>query len=329
MPLVWVVHRKWGGSLSFVHSGTPASVREKVLRVKQNTPSATALLIAKSQLLLADEALFAGIVDRTRANFYRRFVEAAIGTPWHLTLVNRNWLKFIQRISLPGLYLHYALRKRCIEQVTREFLETAQIQQVVGIAGGFDPLLAMLCEQFKKVEFFELDHPATQQAKRAALQSINNLTLLPIDLTNQSVFDVLHGTAFSPEKPTLFIAEGITMYLDEQEIRRFFGHIQSCTVADNCFFLFTYMNKQSSGSIQFESATKWVEWWLWLKKEVFKWGIATEDLPDFLSAMGYRFVRVFDADSLTKEYLASQGGKNIILARGENICLAQIFRGSF
>ena len=47
------------------------------------------------------------------------------------------------------------------------------------------------------------------------------------------------------------------------------------------------------------------------------------------SAMGYRFVRVFDADSLTKEYLASQGGKNIILARGENICLAQIFRGSF
>jgi methyltransferase (TIGR00027 family) len=289
--------------------------------MNQDKPSATALLIAKSQLLLAADPLLTGTVDTARANYYRSFVEAVIGAPWHLNLINRHWLKFTECISIPGMYLHYALRKRCIEQVTREFLDSAQIQQVVVIAGGFDPLLAMLSEQYKNMAFFELDHPATQRAKKAALHNANNLTLLPIDLTRQSVSDVLHGSSFSPDKSTLFIAEGITMYLDEQEIKRFFQQIQSCTRHDDSHFLFTYMNKQPSGSIQFESATKLVDYWLWVKKEVFKWGIATGELAGFLSAIGYRLVSVFDADYLTQQYLAD---KNMPLARGENICLARV-----
>lgn len=289
--------------------------------MKENKPSATALLIAKSQLLLAGDSLFAGIVDTARANYYRSFIESVIGAPWRLNLINRHWLKFTENISIPGIYLHYALRKRCIEQVAREFLDRAQIQQVVVIAAGFDPLLAMLSEQYKNVVFFELDHPATQRAKRAALHSSDNLTLLPIDLTRQSIADVLGSSSFSADKPTLFIAEGITMYLDEQEIKRFFQQIQLCTRHDNSRFIFTYMNKQSSGSIQFESATKLVDFWLWLKKEVFKWGIATSELTNFLSAIGYRLVSVFDADYLIQQYLAD---KNILLARGENICVAKV-----
>ena len=89
----------------------------------------------------------------------------------------------------------------------------------------------------------------------------------------------------------------------------------------NSHLLFTYMNKQPSGSIQFESATKLVDCWLWLKKEVFRWGIATSELAGFLSATGYRLVRMCDADYLAKRYLSD---KNITIARGENICLARV-----
>ena len=170
---------------------------------------------------------------------------------------------------------------------------------------------------------FELDHPATQQAKRLALTKLgnaDNLTLIPVDLTKQSIFEVLRGSSFSLNKPTLFIAEGITMYLDEVGIERFFKQIRSCTRNGNSHLLFTYMNKQPSGSIQFKSATKLVDCWLWLKKEVFRWGIATSELAGFLSATGHRLVRTCDADYLAKQYLPD---KNITLARGENICLAR------
>jgi methyltransferase (TIGR00027 family) len=184
--------------------------------------------------------------------------------------------------------------------------------------------LVMLSQQYRSTAFFELDHPATQQAKRLALTklgSADNLTLIPVDLTKQSIFEVLGASSFSLTKPTLFIAEGITMYLDEVEIERFFKQIRSCTRSRNSHLLFTYMNKQPSGSIQFESATKLVDYWLWQKKEVFRWGIATSELAGFLSATGYRLVRTCDADYLATQYLPD---KNITLARGENICLARV-----
>ena len=282
-------------------------------------PSATALFIAKSQLLLRTEA-----VSAARADYYRAFVEAVEQKPWHPNLAYRYWHQFIERLSIPGIYLHYALRKLCIEQIAKEFLDRAQVEQVVVIAGGFDPLLVMLSQHYASTIFLELDHPATQQAKRLALVKLgrpNNLTLIPIDLTKQSISDVLRGSSFSADKSTLFIAEGITMYLDKVEIKRFFKEIRSCTRNGNSHLLFTYMNKQPSGSIQFESATKLVDCWLWLKNEVFKWGIANSEMARFLSATGYHLVRLCDADYLATQYLPD---KNIPIARGENICLARV-----
>jgi hypothetical protein len=71
-------------------------------------PSATALFITKSQLLLRGEA-----VSAARADYYRAFVEAVEQKPWHPNLAARYWHQFIERISIPGIYLHYALRKLC------------------------------------------------------------------------------------------------------------------------------------------------------------------------------------------------------------------------
>jgi methyltransferase (TIGR00027 family) len=263
-------------------------------------------------------------VSAARADYYRAFVEAVEGKPWYPNLATRYWHRFIERISIPGIYLHYALRKLCIEQIAKEFLDDTQIEQVVGIAGGFDPLLVMLSQQYVSTAFFELDHPATQQAKRLALtkfECAKNLTLIPIDLTKQSIFEVLRGSSFSADKSTLFIAEGITMYLVEVEIERFFKQIRSCTRNEGSHLVFTYMNKEPSGSIQFESATKLVDCWLWLKKEVFRWGIATSELAGFLSATGYRLIRTCDDDNLAKRYLPDE---NVRLARGEVICVAKM-----
>ena len=199
-----------------------------------------------------------------------------------------------------------------------------QVEQVVVIAGGLDPLLTLLSPQYRGAAFFELDHPATQRVKKSALTTLGsspNFTLIPIDLTKESIVEALRGSPFSTDKATLFIAEGITMYLDEREIVRFFQQIRSSTRNAKSQFLFTYMNKQSSGSIQFESATRLADSWLWLKKEVFKWGIGSTDLPGFLSAAGYHFIRDFDADYFVRQYLPD---KKLVLAKGEYICLARV-----
>lgn len=290
-------------------------------------PSATALLIAKSQLLLAKDPLYYRFIDQTRKEYYRKFVEEVTGTDFSNSFISRYWLKFVEYISIPGIYLHYALRKKVIEQTSREFLEHSAIEQIVMIAAGFDPLLAILSMQYKHVEFFELDHKATQQPKNKALRKLNkrdNLTLIPVDLTKESVYNALLNTKFSPHKKTIFIAEGITMYLDEAEIINFFQQVKLGLQNSDSYLIFSYMNKQKSGSIQFESARKLVNYWLHYKKEIFKWGIETDNITNFLVELGFHLVNLFDVDYLTRQYLTNNEFKDVKLAKGENICLVGV-----
>ncbi len=280
-------------------------------------PSATALLIARSQALLSET--LPSVVDAERGQYYRAFAEEA-----GKGKISRPWLKFVERCSVPGIFLHYGLRKLCIEKTARELLDSGRERQVVVIAAGFDPLAAILHKQYPDTSFYELDHPATQACKKSALEKIghgSNLRFVPVDLTQNSVEEALHETGFAPNKPTLFIAEGITMYLDARQIDRFFRQIHSCGYNPESYLLFTYMLKTFLGSIQFDTATWVADAWLDLKNEKFKWGIEPEALPEFLAARHYRLVRQFTAADLTARYL---GGGKPKLARGENICLAKL-----
>ena len=112
------------------------------------------------------------------------------------------------------------------------------------------------------------------------------------------------------------------MYLDEKEIELFFRQITSCCKNAESHLIFTYMNKQLSNSIQFEGVSKLVDYWLWIKKEVFKWGIETTKLDEFISKYDYKLVNIHDTDSLIKQYLSNK--KDVVIARCENIALAKI-----
>jgi methyltransferase (TIGR00027 family) len=71
------------------------------------------------------------------------------------------------------------------------------------------------------VRFFELDlaeHPGVQNYKRRQLErngilSAPNVTFLPIDFKADSISDVLARGGHDPKQPTVFVLEGVTMYL--------------------------------------------------------------------------------------------------------------------
>lgn len=290
-----------------------------------NKPSATALLIAHSQLIFANDFPFSQLITPQKKIYYIRF-SGFDKKKSLIKLLYRYWLKFIELCSIRGLYVHYALRKYYIEQIIKNSLDQKKVEQVVSIAAGFDPILTILATEYTNITFFELDHIATQQVKVSALNdlSINTrLTLIPIDLTKERIDEVLsQNNLFSSNKSTLFIAEGITMYLTSKEIESFFTCIHNCTNSTNSYFLFSYMNKQLSGSIQFSSARKIVDYWLYLKKETFKWGISTEDLDDFLLSLNYQLIDIYDSNDLYDQYITKNHLKNMQIARGENLCLA-------
>jgi len=69
------------------------------------------------------------------------------------------------------------------------------------------------------VACFEVDHPATQADKRARAPS-DGPTYVPLDLVEGSIAAALPRHGFAPERPTVFVVEGLTMYLDEAVVAR-------------------------------------------------------------------------------------------------------------
>ncbi len=308
--------------------------------MKATKPSATAILIARSQAMLADTHGWA--VDEAYRWYYERFVEE-LGGAFYSPVVdmltalfsfstksehvftrkfNRQILKTIERCSIPGLYLHFALRKKLIESIVQGVIEKGAVRQVVVIAAGFDPLAAALHKKHADVKFFEIDHPATQERKKAALADAGpNLFFCPADLTKTGIADALARAGFNAGHPTVFIAEGITMYLDARQLDKFFVGIRASAQHPDSSLIFTYMARSPLGVIGFDSQTALARLWLQLQGEPMKWGIEPENIPMFLTARGFALKRDHSAADLSARFMT---GKNNRLAKGENICWAGI-----
>ena len=68
------------------------------------------------------------------------------------------------------------------------------------------------------VQFFELDHGATQQESTSGTWSGAHLRCR-LDLTTQSAGEALVEHGLDTSRPVLFVVEGVTMYLDERIVR--------------------------------------------------------------------------------------------------------------
>ncbi len=281
--------------------------------MKADKPSATAILIARSQLMLAETQSWA--VDPLYVENYRRFMRQN-------TALDKAFLKGTELFAIPGLYLHFALRKKLIESIVQAQIEKGAVKQVVVIAAGFDPLAAAMHQSYPEIRFYELDHPATQVVKMAALEGAGaNLFFCPADLTKGTLAEALAPPWFDAGLPTVFIAEGITMYLDAKQIDKFFAGIRTLARHPDSSVIFTYMARSPLGVIGFDSQTSLARLWLQMKGEPMKWGIEPENISSFLSARGFRLTRDHSAADLSARFMT---GKNNRLAKGENICWAAI-----
>jgi len=293
--------------------------------MRNDRVSATALLIAKSQLVLARDPALSWAVGPDRVRLYRACVSAALGREWIPTAMTGVAYAIAERLSIRGIYLHYALRKLEIARIVDALIREHGVGQVVVVAAGFDPLCALLHSVHPAVRWLELDHPATQRHKRAALATVptgGNLALLPIDLTRESLADLFRDRRLRRDVATLVIAEGITMYLADDRIRAFFGAVRGDAGDGARHVLFTYMERQPNGSIYFRSSTRLVAWWLARTRESFVWGIEAQRLPPYLADLGFSLAGSWDAERLRDEYLLPRQLADRTTADGETIALA-------
>lgn len=299
--------------------------------MRDDSPSATAYLIARSTCFLSRDPMLGGFVPKLSAELSEVVIQSRCRfSRCFDRLTDSRYLRplahAIERATIPGIKLHYALRKRYLEEVARDALARG-IRQIVVIGAGFDTLALRLHATFPETEFFEVDHPATQRVKKRVVESYQslhgNLRFIALNLARERLEDsLLKQASYHPDVKTLFIAEGLLMYLTPEEVSRIFRFIQDHSGGASSL-AFTFMEMQRDGRIGFRKSSSLVDAWLRLRGESFKWGIEHEHINDFLAARGFRALEIATADTLRSRYLASEQLKQLPLAEGECICIAE------
>jgi methyltransferase (TIGR00027 family) len=293
--------------------------------VQNDQASRTALLIAASLVLLHRDPKYSALISRTSADFCARVLEAhSSQTRLFLKIIRQGWFrpiaKLIERITIPGILLHYALRKECIATLARSALRNGTTQVVV-VGAGFDPLSLELLLNFPVAEFWEIDHPATQRQKVRALPKIGTerLHFVAVDLSTIGLdTEGLIKSNFDPTQRTFWIAEGLLMYLRPEKVSSLVRTSSSLSTPGSQV-AFTFMEKGSDGRIRFDSQSKLIDWWLHRRGESFVWGTTRSDLVELVRP--WRIVRFFDHDDLRQ---MKSGLADEPIARSEVICLAEI-----
>jgi methyltransferase (TIGR00027 family) len=118
-----------------------------------------------------------------------------------------------------GLRSHVCLRSR----FTEDRLRQANPDCYVLVGAGFDTFGLRRLDWAKGLRIVEIDHPATQDAKKASIAVAglavpDNLCLTAADFTRESLADVLERLSIMPESRVFFSWLGVTMYLTQAAI---------------------------------------------------------------------------------------------------------------
>ena len=265
-------------------------------RLKPDSASDTALLIARSVLLAADVAGHAPLLAVGEVAAVRGFLGERAERGWFAFAArrgwSRRWLMAAERVLLRGIFVHYLARKRWIEGMARRALGEDGAKQVVVIGAGYDALGWRLCDEDAALRCFELDHPATQRAKRAAPGSAECFHLLPCDL--------------AVELPEAALLASCARVAGSR------GRV-----------IFSFMEKEADGTLGFRGESSWIGRWLRWRQEPFRWGCERAVLDGFLEPLGLRVCALADHEILRREILNPRGAGALPLARGECLCVCE------
>jgi methyltransferase (TIGR00027 family) len=282
--------------------------------LKPGQASTTAKVIAAGTLLLASDPRTAAQVAPGAAPLCQKFLAGTRADRWLAASVvhplTRALWRWVESITLPGIVSHYWRRKCWIESRCRSAVAQG-CRRVIVLGAGFDTLAYRLAHELDGLSIIEIDHPATQAAKRKALpgDEAGAMRYMPLDLASEP----LPAEIVDDAAATVVVIEGLLMYLPPAEVGRLFDVLRAFQAA-RLRVIFSFMTLWPDGSAGFRPRSGLVERWLARRNEPFTWALEPAAARDFLAAHGFRlmelaftrdFTNALAANALEGENLAT------------------------
>ena len=273
--------------------------------MRQNQSSLTAMGIALLRAVETEKPAGEGICHDTLA---RQFVPG-----WFYHLMKLFISSGYAELRGHGIMGFILGRCRFIDDLLSDELERG-LQQLVILGAGFDSRPYRFDLLGRGVKVFEVDHPATQQAKVKRLEQIlaptglpKNVTFVPVDFTRQSLAAGLADCGYDELARNLFIWEGVTEYLDLPAVDSTLAFVAHHS-APGSVIVFDYMYRGLlEGKAEGHSEVSSTRRYRGFSNEVLRFGIEEGQIEAFLSQRGFSQASNATAPDLQARYFT---GKN-------------------
>jgi methyltransferase (TIGR00027 family) len=220
--------------------------------------------------------------------------------------------KFMMRQMFPpGIYEYVLARTKVMDSAFMDALE-ARFAQIVLLGAGFDTRALRFADRNRGTKVFELDVTTTQQPKieilrRKKVALPQELIFAPIDFDKEDMFEVLSKAGYQTGQKSLFLWEGVTMYLSAQAVDGTLNFIRG-RAAPRSRVAFDYIyasvlrreNRYYGEQGIFETVSKTGEGWTF--------GLEEGAIESFLAERGFEIVAHYTPPELEKLYLTAEDG---------------------
>ncbi|MET3133155.1 methyltransferase (TIGR00027 family) [Oxalobacteraceae bacterium GrIS 1.11] len=200
------------------------------------------------------------------------------------------------------------VRGRLAEDEWARASQNGCVQYVI-LGAGLDTYAYRDEGRSSKARIFEVDLPATQLWKRAALRTAGidepaTLTYVPVDFGRQTLAGALAASGFRADQPAFFSWLGVTLYLEPEDVLGTLRYIVSC--AKGSAVVFDYAVAPALLSPMQRMALEMVAAKTAASGEPWKSNFEPDALSATLEGLGFGMVDNFSADQMTARYLGGR-----------------------
>jgi methyltransferase (TIGR00027 family) len=277
----------------------------KVIRVYAK-PDRYAIWIAKAVAFIVtpprQRKMMGSDVLNTQLAFLKGVIDSESWKEKCADLGFRSRTEKIEAKLLPGIMTHFVLRKRRIEESVRREIAKG-CKQIVSFGPGLDTLLPRLAEEFPDITCIEADLQATQRAKMSVLRTRpRNLHFVDINLNEPYLEKVMmEATPFNKRERTYFIAEGLLMWLEDDDVERLMSFMQDHGALGSRF-AFTFLERGVDHKAFFPEVNFFTDALLRLYKVQFGWGVRIEHISRYLNDRYFGLMEVETPEELRQRY---------------------------
>ena len=238
----------------------------------------------------------------------------------HIALTRRLFTK----VAAPkGIYEYVIARTKYVDAVFRQTL-AEQFEQILIFGAGFDTRALRFQGAIGNTRIFELDVPVTQQAKieqyhKRHLAIPASLTFIAIDFDKETLSTKLDEAGFCKHQRSLFILEGLVMYLQPESVNATFQIIRDYA-GKGSLVVFDYIYSSVLRKEDIYYGETGIEQTVSNAGEQWQFGIEKGQIEQFLAKYGMQITDHKDAKEIEKTYFTNADGKTVGKVNGTH-CL--------